>query len=154
MVFTTLKSCVIQLLLFFNILLVILSWFLSSFETAGENQYVDFGLQTDSCFGNLDICHHGSMLSFWIDFETFEPLQYIMSAPAYNVFVNNRRQLTAIYSTDKKVWTVTTPDRFEPNRWYERFLLICGKNLMCLQYNFEIIIYLCILYRLFGWQDM
>ncbi|XP_014668355.1 PREDICTED: uncharacterized protein LOC106809700 [Priapulus caudatus] len=84
----------------------------------GENQYVDFGPQTDSCFGNLDLCHHGSTLTFWVNFSTFRPLQYIISTPSYNVFVNNRGQLTAIYSTGTKTWTVTTSERFTPNRWY------------------------------------
>jgi len=32
----------------------------------GNGQYLNVGKQTNSCFGNLDLCHHGLLMSTWL----------------------------------------------------------------------------------------
>lgn len=83
----------------------------------GNSQFVSLGNQHESCFGNLDLCHHGLLLSTWIRPGQLREGMDIFSSGANGInawYSGGRLHVSA--RTLTREWTVQT-DKIADNQW-------------------------------------
>ena len=56
----------------------------------GQRDALDFGDRGSDCFGNLDLCPHGLLLSLWLRPENLEDNAYFLSSGNNGVSVSYR----------------------------------------------------------------
>jgi len=84
----------------------------------GERQIIDFGEQSSSCFGNLDLCHHGTLLSMWFKPANFRNNMVFFSSGNNGITIQNRgNNLQLIAETTTRKWETST-DVLTPHQWY------------------------------------
>jgi hypothetical protein len=52
----------------------------SAVQLDGDRDSLDFGDRSNDCFGNLDLCPHGVMLSLWLRPEKLQEPAYFLSS--------------------------------------------------------------------------
>ncbi|XP_052079469.1 uncharacterized protein LOC127717737 isoform X2 [Mytilus californianus] len=83
----------------------------------GQSQVVDIGEQSDSCLGNLDLCHHGALMALWFKPTNLGNDMHFLSNGHNGISVSNQGNefiITAATSTRK--WQVTT-DKLHVHHW-------------------------------------
>lgn len=55
---------------------------------------VDLGSQSDSCFGNYDLCPNGWTMTFWLRLRDINPVQVILDSVAISVYVKRLNVVT------------------------------------------------------------
>ncbi|KAL8566603.1 hypothetical protein ACOMHN_054825 [Nucella lapillus] len=84
----------------------------------GVRDALDFGNHTDSCFGNLDLCHHGLLLSLWIKPENLKDGVCFLSSGTSGLSIGyDQRKLKVKADTASYSWSISTSD-FAANKWY------------------------------------
>lgn len=83
----------------------------------GQSQVVDIGEQSDSCLGNLDLCHHGALMALWLKPTNLGNDMHFLSNGHNGISISNQGNefiITAATSTQK--WQVTT-DKLRVHKW-------------------------------------
>lgn len=57
----------------------------------GTGEYVTLGDQGNTCMGNLELCHHGMMISFYMKLRKMEQDGHVLSSGAYNVYTKDNK---------------------------------------------------------------
>ena len=84
----------------------------------GEKQVVDFQEHSRSCFGNLDLCHHGVLVAMWFKPENFKNNMYFFSSGRNGITIQNLGNYMKVSAaTTTRLWTNGT-DVMLPDRWY------------------------------------
>lgn len=58
-------------------------------QLEGNGEYLNFGDQSGSCFGNLEKCKHGMTMSFLLKPERILDDAYYVSSGPYSVYSKN-----------------------------------------------------------------
>ena len=85
---------------------------------SGRLQKAEFEHTDDSCLGNLDLCHHGVLLSLWLRFDKLEEGMYYISTGINGITVSYvDRKLRVKASTTTREWELGT-GRIEKGEWH------------------------------------
>ena len=84
----------------------------------GRLQKAEFEHVDDSCLGNLDLCHHGVLLSLWLRFDKLEEGMYYISTGINGITVSYvDRKLRIKAATTTRQWKLST-SRMEKREWH------------------------------------
>ena len=87
-------------------------------ELNGNSQYVTVEDQNDKCLGNINMCPHGFLISFWFKPGDFKnKMQYIATGVNGLTVSHNQGKLYANVKTSTQQWDAST-DNLKPNLWY------------------------------------
>ena len=76
-------------------------------HTNGQDQYVDFGYQGDTCLGSFVSCTHGWVTTFWIQMENDDFGVIVDTGAQINEGVEIKRMYDTLYASlrnDSKQW--------------------------------------------------
>ncbi|KAL8587816.1 hypothetical protein ACOMHN_021034 [Nucella lapillus] len=85
----------------------------------GRQDALDFGNQSSECFGNLDLCPHGAMVSLWLRPERLgrAGTAYFLSSGHNGLSVSYRNgELHVTAATTSKTWAISTSE-LDPDQW-------------------------------------
>ncbi|XP_052825988.1 uncharacterized protein LOC106882798 isoform X1 [Octopus bimaculoides] len=83
-----------------------------------SGQYLNFGRLDDVCFGNLDKCTHGFLLSSWMKFGNYHNnMHYFASGDGGISMYQDNGYLHVIFINSKKKWKIQVPNP-EMDTWH------------------------------------
>jgi hypothetical protein len=60
-------------------------------QLEGGGEYVTLGDQGKVCMGNLELCQHGMMISFYLKLRRMQQDSYVLSSGSYSVYTKNNK---------------------------------------------------------------
>lgn len=57
----------------------------------GSGEYVTLGDQGNACMGNLELCEHGLMMSFYLNLGQMLQDSYVLSSGSYSVYTKDNK---------------------------------------------------------------
>ncbi|XP_076459006.1 uncharacterized protein LOC143292527 isoform X2 [Babylonia areolata] len=91
----------------------------NAIELDGRQDALDFGNQSSACFGNLDLCPHGMMVSLWLQPKRLgrAGTSYFLSSGHNGLSLSYRdKKLHVTAATTSKTWQISASD-LNPNQW-------------------------------------
>ena len=87
-------------------------------ELSGQIQFIDLGASSETCLGNIQLCHFGKYISMWIKIDEYDYNMYLMSTGRNGVRIYHiAGYIFVTVDSGNKSWRITVP-RMSEKVWH------------------------------------